>query len=120
MKHDPEKRREPHGRGEVCDRPALHDGISWKEGHRQEEVFQEWRTSRHASLMKWVMVQKGMPVIAGIHLSVPFVNKEVANFGTIVRPSIQKWLEANQGSEIVLWQSPRHWRSPKQEKESLR
>ena len=36
------------------------------------------------------------------------------------RSSIPKRLEANQRSEIIQWQSPKHWISPKLEKKLLR
>ena len=40
-------------------------------------------------------------MIAGIHLSVPFIKKGVANLGISVRVSIQKRLEANQRNETI-------------------
>ena len=65
MKHDPEKKRKSKGEIEGS-RPSssLHDGILWKEGPRQEKVLQ-------------VIVQKGMLVITGIDVSVPFVEQEL-------------------------------------------
>ena len=51
-------------------------------------------------VFKWVIVQKGILVIAGIHLSVLFSStRECANFGKSVRSSRRKRLGANQMKE---------------------
>ena len=60
-----------------------------------------------------IVQKKGMLVIIGIHLSAPFIKKEVANLGISVRSRILNRLEANQTSKLILWQSPKHWRSRK-------
>ena len=49
--HDPENRRESQGQGKVRDRPAVHDGIPWKERPQQGKVIQERKTSQLASLL---------------------------------------------------------------------
>ena len=58
----------------VRDGPALHEEIPWIESFRKKK---KKKTSRHESPIKRVFVQKGMPVIMGIHLGVSFMNKEV-------------------------------------------
>ena len=50
-----------------------------------------------------VFVQKGVLVIAGIHLSVLLNQKGIEMLGISVRPSRRTRLEANQRSEVLLW-----------------
>ena len=53
-----ETRSREEGRTRARGRPALHEGTPWKEGPRQEKVFQERKTSQHASHFKRVVVRK--------------------------------------------------------------
>ena len=52
-------------------------------------------------------------MIIGIHLTALSNIKGGANFGMSVRSRIPKRLEANQRSEVIQWQSSKHWISPK-------
>ena len=69
-----------------------------------------------ATLSTRAHVQQELSVFLGTRLSAPFIKKkkEAANLGISVRSRILNRLEANQGSEIILWQSP------KQERKLLR
>ena len=67
---------------------------------RKSLSVNEWMNSQHASFFsQTVIVPKGMLVIAGIHLSVSFTKKVIANLGISVRSSIRTRLGANPGNE---------------------
>ena len=69
----------------------------------KKEVLSGRKTSQHASLLKWAIDQKRMPVITDIHLSVPFTGPGGAGLGVCVCLSIRKRLGANQRHELILW-----------------
>ena len=94
MKHDPEKKREPRGKGKgSLERGTPDRTMSLRKGQP---------TNMHRFL-KRVTVQKGMPVITGIHPNALFMKREVANFGVSVRSTILNRLDANRRNEGILW-----------------
>ena len=58
----------------------------------RKKSFRKGKTSQHAWLFFKVIVRKGMLVITGIHLSVSFIKKGIANLGASARTR----LEANE------------------------
>ena len=70
----------------VRDRPARNDGILWTEGPRQGKVHQKAKPANMLRVFQKVIVQLGLLVIPGIHLSGLFFNKKgIANLGKSVR-----------------------------------
>ena len=66
----------PKEKDRVRDHPGLYGGIPWN-GTLTGKVFQQRKTSQRASPLKRMFVPNGMPVITGVHLSVPFIKKEL-------------------------------------------
>ena len=52
--------------------PALHERTPWVKAGQKVRVLEERKSSRRATLSRRAIVQKEMPVIAGMHLSVSF------------------------------------------------
>ena len=66
----------------VRDRPALHDGISWKSGTATGKTCSVKENQPICfAFKKRVIVQEGMLVIAGIHLSVLFYKQGCFKLG---------------------------------------
>ena len=76
MKHDPPKSENPRDEVRVRDRPALHEGTLWKDGLRQKTPSAKG-TLPTCVASKKVIVQKGMLVITGTHLSVSFIKRKL-------------------------------------------
>ena len=63
-------------------RPSLLEGSPWVKAARRVRLLQERTTSRRAMPSRRASVQNEMPVISGIHLGAPVINKGSCKLGS--------------------------------------